>query len=328
MKILVTGGAGFIGSHLSERLLEEGHKVICFDNFSDFGGGSDYVAIKWKNISNCINDPEYKLVSGDIRNRTDVNAPFEEKKIDVVIHLAARTGVRPSVQDPPLCYKVNVLGTINVLQLCVQYNVKQLIFASSSSIYGCNSKIPFLESDKVDSPLSPYAATKKAGENICFVYHKLYDLHTTILRPFTVYGPRQRKKMAISSFTRQISNGEKITIFGDGTNSRDYTFVEDAIEGFVKSIGRKGFEIFNIGGGNPISLSKLICLIEEKVGKKAEIEYDQMQPGEVTHTFASTEKAKILLGYSSKIKIEEGLSRYIEWYRRDKIIKNEGVEIK
>ncbi len=314
MNILVTGGAGFIGSHLSERLLKEGHRVICFDNYNE----STNHLWKWRNIRGFMEHPNYRLIDGDVRDKSYLDIPFNTEKIDIAMHLAAQTGVRPSVQNPILHYKTNVLGTVNILQYCVKYEVKQLIFTSSSSVYGCNSKSLFSEEDKVDNLLSPYAATKKAGENICFVFNKLYDLNVTILRPFTVYGPRQRKEMAISLFTRLISNEKKITIFGDGSNSRDYTFIEDMIDGFILAMGRSGYEIFNIGGGYPVSLSKLIFLIEEILGKKAEIDHEPMQLGEATHTCASTEKAKDLLGYFSKVKIEDGINRYIEWYKEDK----------
>lgn len=313
MNILVTGGAGFIGSHLIERLISEGHKVICFDDFSGLETSYDF---KWKNIKNVIDDKSrFRLVQGDVREKGYSEIPFEQEKLDAVIHLAAKTGVRPSVQDPVLHCKVNVVGTVNVLQLCVKYGIKNLVFASSSSIYGSNSKIPFSEDDKADSPLSPYAATKKAGENMCYVYHKIYGLNVTCLRPFTVYGPRQRKEMAISSFTKKIINGSKITIFGDGSNSRDYTYVDDVVDGFIKSLyTNKGYRIYNVGCGNPVSLNDLILLIEFRLGRKAEIDYGSMQPGEVNHTYADISKAREHLGYSPKIGIEEGLRRYIDWY--------------
>ena len=309
--ILVTGGAGFIGSHLSERLLSEGNKVICLDNFNE----STNKLFKYRNVGDILNHDSYRLIDGDVRKKEDLDKIFTRHGIDIIIHLAAQTGVRPSVQNPVLHYKVNVVGTVNILQACVKHKVQQLIFASSSSIYGCNSKFPFAEDDKADNQLSPYAATKKAGENACYVYHSLHGLNTTCIRPFTVYGPRQRKEMAISLFTRQISNGETITIFGDGSNSRDYTYISDAVDGFVKAIGRTGFEIFNTGGGNPISLLDLIRLIENKLGKKVNVKHSPMQLGEVNHTCADTNKSYNELGYSATVPIEEGVEKYIRWYK-------------
>ena len=311
--ILCTGGAGFIGSHLSERLIKEGHRVICLDDFSGLEVSYDH---KWSNISDMIdNAKQYRLIQGDIREKEYLKIPFEQEKIDIVFHLAAKTGVRPSVQDPILHCKVNIIGTINLLQLCARYNVKNLIFVSSSSVYGNNLHVPFSEETKADSPLSPYAATKKAGENMCYVYHKLYGLDIICIRPFTVYGPRQRKEMAISSFVKKIYNGEKITIFGNGLNRRDYTYVDDVVEGLILALKyNKGYEVYNIASSNPISLSTLIFLIEERLHKKAEIDYSPMQPGEADHTYADITKATMNLGYLPKVSIEEGLTRYIDWY--------------
>ena len=314
---LVTGGAGFIGSHLSERLIKEGHRIICFDDFSGLATSYNH---KWDNIKSMLdNHSQYRLVQGDIREKGYLEIPFEQESIDVVIHLAAKTGVRPSVQDPVLHCKVNIIGTVHILQLCVKYHVKNLIFASSSSIYGNNPFIPFSEETKADLPLSPYAATKKAGENMCYAYHKLYGLNVVCLRLFTVYGPRQRKEMAISLFTRQIYNDEKITIFGDGENTRDYTYVDDIVDGFVRVLDHEGYKIYNIASSNPISLSTLIALIEEKLEKKAKVDHSPMQPGEVNHTYADITKATIKLGYSPKISIEEGLTGYIDWYLNDEL---------
>jgi len=313
MSILVTGGAGFIGSHLTERLLNRGERVICIDNFNE----STNQEFKLRNIKSIKDHSNYRLVDVDVRKKEFVEEVFSQEDIDVVFHLAAQTGVRPSVQNPVLHYKVNVIGTIHILQACVKFKVPQLIFASSSSVYGCNSKFPYNEDDKADNQLSPYAATKKAGENACFVYHKLHGLDVVCIRPFTVYGPRQRKEMAISLFTRQINEGETITIFGDGSNSRDYTYVSDAVEGFVKAIGIHGYEIFNTGGGKPVTLKQLITMIETKLGKEAQVKYSTMQLGEVDHTCADINKSHSQLHYSAKVGIEEGLDKYIDWFRSE-----------
>lgn len=316
MSILITGGAGFIGSHLTERLLSKEERVICIDNFNE----STNQEFKYRNIKGIRDNENYRIVDADVRRKELVDEVFAQEDIDLVFHLAAQTGVRPSVQNPVLHYKVNVIGTVNILQACVRFKVPQLIFASSSSIYGCNSKYPYSEDDKSDNQLSPYAATKKAGENICFVYHKLYGLDVTCIRPFTVYGPRQRKEMAISLFTRQIHNDEVITIFGDGSNSRDYTYVSDAVDGFVKAMGRTGFEIFNTGGGNPVTLKQLIAMIETKLGKKAQVQYSPMQLGEVDHTCADTTKSYIELNYKAQIGIDEGLEKYINWFKEENYV--------
>ncbi len=314
MRILVTGGAGFLGSHICDRLIDEGHTVVCFDTFV---ASTNYL-FKHSNLMSIANNPNFGIINGDIRNKEQLEVCFKWEPLDAVIHLAAQTGVRPSVQDPMLYYKTNVLGTVNILQLCAAYGIKNLVFASSSSIYGNNPIVPFREDMKADKQLSPYAATKKAGENACYVFHKLYGINVVCLRPFTVYGPRQRKEMAISSFTRKIHAGEEITLFGDATNSRDYTYVSDAVKGFISALYcNKGYEIYNIGGSNPISLSSLVEIIEQALGKKACITHDTMQLGEAYHTYADISKAKAKLGYSAIVSIEDGIKKYIDWYLGD-----------
>lgn len=313
--IFIDGAAGFIGSHLCERLLEKDYRIAGFDNLT---GSSIDPKYKWKNIAGIVRNANFHLYEGDIRIKEKLEMPFFWENIDTVVHLAAQTGVRPSVQDPILHYKTNVIGLVNVLQLCVRYGIKNLVFASSSSVYGDNPHVPFVEGDKADSPLSPYAATKKAGENICHVFHKIYGMNIACLRPFTVYGPRQRKDMAISLFTRKIYNGEKITLFGDVSNSRDYTYVDDVVSGIIGAIEHnQGYEIYNIGGGKPISLAMLVRLIESRLGKEAEVEYSPMQVGEAHHTFACINKARRMLGYGVTVGIEEGLSRYIDWFIKE-----------
>jgi UDP-glucuronate 4-epimerase len=243
MNIVITGGAGFIGSHLCEKLLSLGSKIICIDSFDDFYNP----AIKEDNISEVTGSSHFKLYRSDITNPTQMEKIFSENSIDMVIHLAARAGVRPSIQNPLLYERVNILGTMNLLECCKKYNISKFIFASSSSVYGGNKKIPFSEKDNVDHPISPYAATKKAGELICHTYHNLYKISIFCLRFFTVYGPRQRPEMTIHKFTRQILKGEDIEIYGDGSSSRDYTYIDDVISGILRSLDRiKGFEVINL----------------------------------------------------------------------------------
>jgi len=311
MNILVTGGAGFIGSHLVERLLTEGHRVICLDNFDDFYDP----ALKRRNLTRALQDPTFRLIEGDLRDEGILEKLFEEEKIDIVAHLAARAGVRPSIQYPLLYAEVNIRGTLNLLEACRKYKVGRLVFASSSSVYGNNPKIPFAESDPVDNPISPYAATKKAGELICHTYHHLYGINMACLRYFTVYGPRQRPEMAIHQFTRLIHQGKKVALFGDGSSRRDYTYVDDAVAGTMGALIRaKGYEIYNIGESQTISLLELIKTIERRVGKKALIEYLSVQPGDVERTYADIRKAGERLGYRPQTQIQEGLDRFVRWY--------------
>lgn len=311
MNVLVTGGAGFIGSHLVERLLSEGHRVVCLDNFDDFYDP----ALKRRNLKNALRDSQFRLVEGDLRDEGILNKIFGEEKLAIVAHLAARAGVRPSIQNPLLYADVNIRGTLHLLEACKKHGVSRFIFASSSSVYGNNPKVPFAEDDPVDNPISPYAATKKAGELICHTYHHLYGLDIACLRYFTVYGPRQRPEMAIHHFTRLIHQGKKISLFGDGSSLRDYTYIDDVIEGTMGALTREhGYEIYNIGESQTISLTELLRAIEERVGKKALLEYLPAQPGDVERTYADIRKAGDRLGYRPKIKIPEGLDRFGRWY--------------
>lgn len=311
MTILVTGGAGFIGSHLVERLLTERHQVICLDNFDPFYDP----ALKRRNLAHALRDSRFRLVEGDLRDEGLIGKLFREEKIDIVAHLAARAGVRPSVQDPALYADVNIRGTIHLLEACRKNGVGRFVFASSSSVYGNNSRVPFSEEDPVNAPVSPYAATKKAGELLCHTYHHLYRLDVACLRYFTVYGPRQRPEMAIHLFTRSIHEGRKISIFGDGSSLRDYTYIDDAIEGTLGALSREhGYEIYNIGESQTIPLSQLIQALGEQIGKKALVEHVPEQPGDVKHTYADIRKAREHLGYNPKTDIREGLSRFIHWY--------------
>ena len=309
--ILITGGAGFIGSHLSERLLTEGERIICLDNFDTFYDP----LIKRNNISPFLKNRKYILIEGDIRDLTLLKAIFNKEKIDTIIHIAARAGVRPSIIDPLLYYDVNVHGTMNLLEMAREHSVKKFIFASSSSVYGENEKVPFSEEDNVDEPISPYAATKKAGELICYTYHHLYDIPIVCLRFFTVYGPRQRPEMAIHKFTRLIHEGQSVPVFGDGSSRRDYTFIEDIIDGITSSLRTElSYEVINLGESMTIGLTELIPLLEDCLNKKAVIEWVPLQPGDVPITYADIGKARKLLGYNPKTDIRHGLENFVTWF--------------
>jgi len=311
MKVLVTGGAGFIGSHLVERLLAEGHRVVCLDNFDDFYDP----ALKRRNLAAALKHPGFRLVEGDLRDEGGLEKLFAGEKFDLVAHLAARAGVRPSVENPALYVDVNLRGTVYLLEACEHHAVRRFIFASSSSVYGNSSRVPFSEDDPVNTPISPYAATKKAGELLCHTYHHLYGMDIACLRYFTVYGPRQRPEMAIHHFTRSIQEGKKISLFGDGSSRRDYTYVDDAIDGTLGALRREhGFQVYNIGESQTITLAELLAAIEEQVGKKAIIEHLPEQPGDVKLTYAEIGKARERLGYNPQTKIREGLARFVRWY--------------
>ncbi|MFB3886411.1 MAG: GDP-mannose 4,6-dehydratase [Thermodesulfobacteriota bacterium] len=315
--ILVTGGAGFIGSHLCERLLREGDHVICFDNFDSFYDPN----IKIKNVEGIRrNAPDrFELFTGDIRNHDHLLEIFKKKRIDLTVHLAARAGVRPSIEQPLLYQDVNIRGTIALLEACKEFGVRDLVFASSSSVYGENQRVPFSEEDLDIQPISPYGATKRAGELLCYSYHYLHGMNITCLRIFTAYGPRQRPEMAIHQFTRLIDRGEKISVYGDGSSRRDYTYIDDLIQGMVAVIHQnKGFEIYNLGESQTTSLKELIRLIEEALGKKATAEMSGHQPGDVSITYADINKAKQRLGYRPQVNVKEGIRRFVEWYKKTK----------
>ncbi len=312
MNIVVTGGAGFIGSNLCERLISLGLKIICIDSFDDF---YDPV-IKEDNISEIADSKCFKLYRSDITSLGQMEKIFSKNNIDMVIHLAARAGVRPSIQSPLLYGRINILGTMNLLECCKIYNITKFIFASSSSVYGGNKKLPFSEEDNVDYPISPYAATKKAGELICYTYYDLYKISIYCFRFFTVYGPRQRPEMAIHKFTRQILKGEEIEIYGDGSSSRDYTYIDDVISGITKSLNTvKGFEIINLGNSKTVKLLDLIKLIETATGEKASLKFIGSQPGDVFSTYADIRKAGKMLKYFPETDIEEGLIKFVKWYK-------------
>jgi UDP-glucuronate 4-epimerase len=310
--ILVTGGAGFIGSHLAEKLLEYGHKVINLDNFNDFYDPM----IKRKNISKGSLSPRYTLVEGDIRDKILLESIFTTFKIDTVVHIAALAGVRKSIENPLEYIDVDIKGTVNLLEHCRIYKVKKFIYASTSSVYGLNPT-PFKEEDNIKTPISPYAAAKQASELFCRTYHTLYGMPIVCLRFFTVYGPRQRPEMAIHYFTRAIDEEKEILVFGDGSSSRDYTYIDDIIKGIVASIHLNcEFEIFNLGNSNPIKLNYLIDLIEKELGKNAYRVYLEMQSGDVEHTYADIKRSKAMLGYEPSVSIEEGIERFVYWYKK------------
>jgi UDP-glucuronate 4-epimerase len=311
MKILITGGAGFIGSHLADALLARGEKVTVIDEFNDFYDPK----LKRENIAPHLSNPSYTLVEGDIRDTDKVLRMFEEKRFDTVVHLAARAGVRPSIEEPLLYEQVNCVGTLNLLEAARKTGIGNFVFASSSSVYGINSKVPFSEGDPITCPISPYATTKRAGELMCYTYSHLYKLPSTCLRFFTVYGERGRPDMAVAKFTRLIYDGKPIQVYGDGSAQRDFTYVGDIIEGLLKAVYTPSrYEIVNLGGANTIEVNRLIELIEGSLGKKAEIKYLPPVPGDVPITYADAAKAKELLGFIAAVRIDEGVERYVKWF--------------
>lgn len=314
MKLLVTGAAGFIGSHLVDRLLNTGYQVSGIDNFDSFYNPK----IKEKNISRALESSQFKLFRRSILNKSELDRIFSQEHFDLVIHLAAKAGVRPSIQDPTGYFQVNAEGTLNLLELCRKHHIGKFIFGSSSSVYGNNKKIPFSEQDPVDHPISPYAASKKSAELICHNYYHLYKINIFILRFFTVYGPRQRPDLAIHKFFKLINANKPIPIFGNGETYRDYTYIDDIIDGILKSIKKvKGYEIINLGESEPIKLKNLIKLIEKTVGQKVEKQYLDKQPGDVNKTYADIEKAKKLLKYHPSTHMEEGLRQFYDWFKNN-----------
>lgn len=311
MHFLVTGGAGFIGSHLTEALLGQGHQVTVFDDFNDYYDP----AIKRANVAHIAND--IQIIEADIRDAVTVERTFAGNKFDTVVHLAARAGVRPSIVDPKLYFTTNIDGTFNLLDACRYHNVNHFVLASSSSVYGVNKKVPFAEKDLIERTISPYAATKLSCEQICSNYANLFDIRCSCLRFFTVYGPRQRPDLAIAKFTKKILQGEAIDRYGDGTTARDYTYVEDIIAGVLSAIkyDAKDFDIFNLGGSATTTLAELIAMLEKTIGKDAIINQMPDQPGDVPRTFADVNKAEKTLGYHPSTPIAEGFKKYVEWFR-------------
>lgn len=316
MTYLITGGAGFIGSSLADDLLEKNNRVVVIDNFCDFYNPQ----IKENNIKNALENENYKLYRGDIRDKELLNKIFSENNIDIVVHLAAMAGVRPSIENPVLYQEVNCLGTQNILECMKEKRIMNLVMASSSSVYGNSKTVPFKETDIVDFAISPYAATKKANEVMTHVYHKLYNMNVIMLRFFTVYGPRQRPDLAINKFTRLMLEGKKIPMFGDGSTSRDYTYIGDIVDGIERSVNyclnnSNVYEILNLGNSSPVSLKEMINIIGKCLNVVPDIEELPMQPGDVDRTYACIDKAKNMIGYNPQTPFEEGIKKFVKWYK-------------
>ena len=315
----ITGGAGFIGSTLSQKLIEQGNKVITIDNFCDFYNPK----IKENNVKELLKNENFKLYRKDIRDRQAIKEIFDENQIDIVMHLAAMAGVRPSIENPILYQEVNCMGTQNILEEMKIHNINNLVMASSSSVYGNCKEVPFREDMVVDYAISPYAATKKANEVMAHVYHKLFDMNVIMLRFFTVYGPKQRPDLAINKFTRLMLEDKEIPMFGDGTTSRDYTYIDDIVDGIIKSCNytlknKNVYEILNIGNSSPISLKEMIETIGKVLGKEPKIKQLPMQLGDVDRTYADISKAKKLIDYEPKTSFEDGIRNFVEWYNKNK----------
>lgn len=328
---MVTGAAGFIGSHLCERLLQSEYEVTGIDNFDPFYDAD----VKRENLESALRHPRFRFVEGDIRDAELIQSMARDildgtsgsgtgdsrRAFDAIIHLAARAGVRPSLDDPVLYTDVNLVGTTHLLEVAREFKVPKFIFASSSSVYGEREGAPFKETDIVDFPVSPYAATKKAGEVLCHAHHHLYGFAVTCLRFFTVYGPRQRPEMAIHKFTRAIDRGDTVSVFGDGHARRDFTYIDDVVDGILRALERAGgYRIYNLGNGRTVELQELIILIEKASGKTAKLERWSDQPGDVPFTCADISRARTDLGYSPSTPIEKGIQLFVDWFRRNRSI--------
>ncbi len=312
MKLLVTGGAGFIGSHLADRRLAKGDRVVVLDDFNDYYDP----ARKRANVAPHEGDPSYRLVEGDIRDRALVFRLFAEEGFDAVLHLAARAGVRPSLSQPVLYEEVNCVATWHLLEAAAAHGKPRFVFASSSSVYGINSKLPFSEDDPIERPISPYATTKRAGELQVYNAHHLHGLPAICLRFFTVYGPRQRPEMAIARLIGCLDSDSPFPYYGDGSSRRDYTYIDDIADG-VEAALESGipFDIVNLGGARPVTLAELVAALERATGRTARLDRQPMPPGDVPVTFAAVEKAERLLGFRARVPLEEGLRRAVEWSR-------------
>ena len=315
MRVLVTGGAGFIGSHLCEHLLQDAYEVVVLDSFDDCYDP----AIKRTNLTECREHSRFTEVEGDIRDSAVLDKLPE---VDTIIHLAARAGVRPSIEDPVLYNDVNVGGTLSLLEFARRRGIRRFVFGSSSSVYGNNEKVPFSEEDPVDHPISPYAATKKAGELLCHTYHHLNDLGVLCLRFFTVYGPRQRPDLAIHKFARLMTAGEPVPRFGDGSTERDYTYVDDIVDGVMGALEYleahpDAYEIINLGESRTVSLSEMIDTVARALSGTPTVEELPLQPGDVTRTYADVSKARALLNYAPRTAFQAGVRRFVEWFRAE-----------
>lgn len=324
MNVILTGGAGFIGSHLAERLLARGCRVLSLDNFDP----TYPRAVKERNLEPARRSPEFRFVEGDIRDVGLVRRLFEEWEPDAVVHLAAKAGVRASLEAPGEYLDVNLNGTLAFLEAARDFGVGKFLFASSSSVYGANEKLPFAEDDRVDRPVSVYAMTKKAGEELCFTFHHLYGLDVVALRFFTVYGPRGRPEMAIHKFARLIVDGEPIPVFGEGRMQRDWTYIDDIVDGCAGAFdllmdGERVFEIFNLAAGRTVELGRMIEILEERLGMEAKRELMPMQPGDVRATSGDIRRARAALGYDPKTQIEVGIQNFVDWFR-EKAARPEG----
>jgi len=312
--ILVTGGAGFIGSHLTERLLDDDCRVVVLDNFDSFYDPT----VKRRNLLKAGRAAGFRLVEGDIRDRDLLDRLFEAERFDAVVHLAAKAGVRPSILDPESYTSVNLLGTTCLLEACRRHGVGPFLFGSSSSVYGNNPKVPFSEADPVDHPISPYAATKKAGELLCYTHHHLTGSAVACLRFFTVYGPRQRPEMAIHKFARILAGGGEVEQFGDGASARDYTFVSDIVEGIVRALDRcRGYHVWNLGGSRTTTLSDLVGRIAAGLGVEPRVRVLPPQPGDVERTWADVTRAREELGWAALVDLDSGIGSFLDWFRRE-----------
>jgi UDP-glucuronate 4-epimerase len=313
--ILVTGGAGFIGSHVVDRLLAEGREVVVLDSFDDFYSPTG----KRRNLESASRHPGFRLVEGDIRDADAVLRTFDAARIDAVVHLAARAGVRPSIADPALYTSVNLDGTVVLLEACRRRGVSRFVFGSSSSVYGNNTKTPFSEDDPVDHPISPYAATKRAGELLAHTYHHLFRMDVACLRFFTVFGPRQRPDLAIRKFAELMAAGDEIPVFGDGTTRRDYTYIDDIVDGVVRALLRgDGFHVWNLGGAQPVILNDVISGLARRLKREPRVKRLPPQAGDVERTWADVSKAKQELDWAPATRFEEGLDAFVAWFEAER----------
>lgn len=313
--VLVTGGAGFIGSHVVERLLADGRRVIALDNLDPFYDP----AVKRSNLRAALRHPAFRFVEGDIRDRAALDRLLAEEPVECVVHLAARAGVRTSIEDPGGYADVNVTGTAILFEACRRHGVRRLLFGSSSSVYGNNAKVPFAEADPVDRPVSPYAATKRAGELLAYCYHHLFGFQVACLRLFTVYGPRQRPEMAIHRFARLLAAGSQVELYGDGSSARDYTYVSDVVEGIVRALDRcRGYHVWNLGGSRTTPLAELVERIAAGLGVEPRVRRLPPQPGDVERTWADIGRARQELGWEPRVGLEEGLACFLAWFRQQR----------